>query len=90
VGLERGPLRLVSTIEELLERKSNGSCLESREYAALTTRHSSIPSLLGNVSVNTFPRQQIHATEEPFFFSLVLNPIFTVERFVSYAALGIS
>jgi hypothetical protein len=32
VGLERGPLSLVSTIEELLERKSSGSGLESREY----------------------------------------------------------
>jgi hypothetical protein len=32
VGLERGPLSLVSTIEDLLERKSSGSGLESREY----------------------------------------------------------
>jgi hypothetical protein len=32
VGLERGALSLVSTIEELLERKSSGSGLESREY----------------------------------------------------------
>jgi hypothetical protein len=32
VGLERGPLSLVSTTEELLGRKSSGSCLESREY----------------------------------------------------------
>jgi hypothetical protein len=32
VGLERGPLSLVSTTEELLERKSSGSSLESREY----------------------------------------------------------
>jgi hypothetical protein len=32
VGLERVPLSLVSTIEGLLERKSSGSCLESREY----------------------------------------------------------
>jgi hypothetical protein len=32
VGLERYPLSLVSTIEELLERKSSGSGLESREY----------------------------------------------------------
>jgi hypothetical protein len=32
VGLERGPLSLVSTIEELLERKSIGSGLENREY----------------------------------------------------------
>jgi hypothetical protein len=32
VGLERGPLSLVSTIEELLERKSRGSGLVRREY----------------------------------------------------------
>jgi hypothetical protein len=32
VGLKRGPLDLVSTIEELLRRKSIGSALENREY----------------------------------------------------------
>jgi hypothetical protein len=32
VGLERGPLSLVSTIEELLGRKSIGSSLENRDY----------------------------------------------------------
>jgi hypothetical protein len=32
VGLERGPHILVNTIEELLGRKSSGSCLEHREY----------------------------------------------------------
>jgi hypothetical protein len=32
VDLDRGPLSLVSTIEELLERKCSGSGLESREY----------------------------------------------------------
>jgi hypothetical protein len=32
VGLERGPLSLVSTIEELLGRKSSGSSLENRDY----------------------------------------------------------
>jgi hypothetical protein len=32
VDLERGPLSLVSTTEELLERKSSGSGLEIREY----------------------------------------------------------
>jgi hypothetical protein len=32
VGLERGPLSLVITIEELLERKSSFSYLENREY----------------------------------------------------------
>jgi hypothetical protein len=44
VGLERGPLRLVSTIEEELGRKSSGSGLESREsrdpYA-----HNATPSI---------------------------------------------
>jgi hypothetical protein len=32
VGLERGPLSLVSTIEEILGRNSSGSDLENREY----------------------------------------------------------
>jgi hypothetical protein len=32
VGLKRGPLSLVSTTEELLERKSSSSDLENREY----------------------------------------------------------
>jgi hypothetical protein len=44
VGLERSPLSLVSTTEELLERKNSGSGLEIRYYGrrkscALTTRH---------------------------------------------------
>jgi hypothetical protein len=34
VGLERGPLSLVSTIKEPLGRKSSGSSLESREYGS--------------------------------------------------------
>jgi hypothetical protein len=32
VGLERGTLSIVSTIEEILERKSSGSGLENRDY----------------------------------------------------------
>jgi hypothetical protein len=47
VGLERVPLSLLSTIEELLERKSRGSGPENRDYgcrgsADQTTRHPSI------------------------------------------------
>jgi hypothetical protein len=47
VGLEQGPLSLVSTVEELLGRKSSGSGLENRNYgrketSALTTRNPSI------------------------------------------------
>jgi hypothetical protein len=32
VGLEQGPLSLVNTIEELLERMSSNSALESQDY----------------------------------------------------------
>jgi hypothetical protein len=32
VGLDRGPLSLVRTIEELLERRSSGYGLDIREY----------------------------------------------------------
>jgi hypothetical protein len=32
VGMERGPISLVSTTEELLERRSRVSGLEGREY----------------------------------------------------------
>jgi hypothetical protein len=39
VGLERGPLSLVSTTEDLLERKSSGSGLESREYGRREPSH---------------------------------------------------
>jgi hypothetical protein len=35
VGLERGPLGLMSTTEELLERKSSGSGLEIRQYGPM-------------------------------------------------------
>jgi hypothetical protein len=51
----RGPLNLMSTIEELLERKSSGSGLENRDYghrgsAALTMRHPSIQKTLALTS----------------------------------------
>jgi hypothetical protein len=37
LGLERGPLSLVSTTEELIGRNSRGSGLESREYGRRDT-----------------------------------------------------
>jgi hypothetical protein len=39
VGLERGPLSLVSTSEELLGRNSSGSGLEIREYGHRDSSH---------------------------------------------------
>jgi hypothetical protein len=67
VGLERGPLSLMSTIKELLGRKSSGSGLENRDYGrrgstSLTTRHPSIPQK----SALNSPTQ---ATEFSFYFS---------------------
>jgi hypothetical protein len=52
MGLERGSLSLVSTIEQLLGRESSGFGLENREYglrgsAALTTQHLSIRKKVG-------------------------------------------
>jgi hypothetical protein len=49
VGLERGPLSLVSTIEELLGRKSRGSVLRPWESVAMATRH---PPLSAKVYTN--------------------------------------
>jgi hypothetical protein len=46
VGLERGPLSLVSTTEELLGRESNGSGLETREY--------------GHIVPSRWPRDTFH------------------------------
>ena len=39
MGLERGPLSLVSSIEELLEYKSSGSGLENRDSTAVGNRY---------------------------------------------------
>jgi hypothetical protein len=46
VSLERGPLSLVSTTEDILGRKCSGSGLESREYG-LGIRHAdhAVPSM---------------------------------------------
>jgi hypothetical protein len=79
VGLERGPLSLASTIEELLDRKSSGSCLESREYdqkdTSLWPRGTLYPQELaltsptsGCLSVGTV-RSRTQATE---FFPVLL------------------
>jgi hypothetical protein len=46
VGLERGPLSLVNTIEQLLGRKSSGSGLENRDYGR-QLRHSPLSAKVG-------------------------------------------
>jgi hypothetical protein len=53
VGLERDPLRLMSTIEGLLERKSNGSGLKNRDYGRRDPRTDLVaPSRRKNVGTN--------------------------------------
>jgi hypothetical protein len=49
VGLERGPLSLVSTIEELLGRKNSGSGLKS-ENTAVGIRHADHAALTSPIS----------------------------------------
>jgi hypothetical protein len=50
VLLERGPLSLVSTTEELLERKNSGSGLQSREYSR---GHAVAPSIRKMLVLNS-------------------------------------
>jgi hypothetical protein len=52
VGLEHGPLSLVSTTEELLGRKSSGSCLESREYSRRNPSRWPRSTLSAKVDIN--------------------------------------
>jgi hypothetical protein len=78
VGLERGPLSLVSTTEELLGRKTSGSGLENREYGRRNPsnwpRDTLYPQTLvqtshtsGGRSVGT-DRSRTQATEFVFHF----------------------
>jgi hypothetical protein len=83
VGLERGPLSLVSTTEELLERKSSGFSLESRDYGckdpmrwlldtplSVKTLALTLPTI-GGSSVSIV-RARSQATEFSFF---LLGPV---------------
>jgi hypothetical protein len=54
VGLERGPLGLVSRVEELLERKNSVSGLEIREYG-LGIRHADHVALYPQKLALTWP-----------------------------------
>jgi hypothetical protein len=52
VGLERGPLSLLSTIEELLERKSIGFDLENQDYGRRNQTLATWHPLSANVGTN--------------------------------------
>jgi hypothetical protein len=72
VGLERGPLSLVSTTEELLGRKSSGSGLVSREYGprdpSRWPRRTFYPQKFTLTSPTSGVRSQTQATEFNFCF----------------------
>jgi hypothetical protein len=57
VGLEWGPLSLVSTIEELLERKNSGSCLET---VGIHCADHATPSVLKTLPL-TLPKSGCHS-----------------------------
>jgi hypothetical protein len=67
VGLERGPLSLVSTTEKLLGRNSSDSGLESREYSH---RDSSLTSLTSSGRSVGIVRLRIEVTEVFFYCSV--------------------
>jgi hypothetical protein len=78
VSLERGPLSLVSTIEELLGRKSSGSGLESREYGRRdpsrdTQQKLALSSLISGCRSVGIVRSRTQATE--VFFSVRSLPL---------------
>jgi hypothetical protein len=82
VGLERGPLSLVSTNEDLLGRKSSGCCLKNREYGrrdpsrcplTLTQKLALILPTSGSRSVGIV-RSQTQATEFVLFVNIYPIP----------------
>jgi hypothetical protein len=82
MGLERGPLSLVSSIEELLQRKGSGSSLEIQEYSRRDTLHwphgSLYPQKLALISLTSnghsvgIVRSRTQVTEFSLVFSYQL------------------
>jgi hypothetical protein len=73
--LERGPLSLVSTIEELVERKSSESGLESREHGrrdVFYPQKLALTSPTGSGRSVGIVRLRTHATEFSLFFILFI------------------
>jgi hypothetical protein len=73
VTLERGPLSLVSTTEELLEGKSSGSGLESLEYGRRDPSRA-LTSTSGGRSVGIV-RSRTQATQFSFLGTEYLNTV---------------
>jgi hypothetical protein len=78
VGLAWGPLNLVSTIEELLGRKSSGSGLETENTAVVICHadhmapsiHKTLPTSSGRSA--SIVRSRTQAMEFSFFFLVLV------------------
>jgi hypothetical protein len=94
VGLERGPLSLVSTTGELLGRKSSGSGLEIREYGRRDPSYSPRGAVYRQKLALTSPtsgglsvgivRSRTQATEFSFFlvYSYALRNEFGIIKLI--------
>jgi hypothetical protein len=71
MGLEWGPLSLVSTIEELLETKSSGSSLEIENTAVVGSNYADKRRSLGMVRSRTQTME------------FLLRVIFSIQLFIS-------
>jgi hypothetical protein len=97
VGLERGPLSLVSTTEELLERKNSGFGLENREYncrdpsrwprGTLHPKKLALTSPTSGVLSVGIVRSRIQATEFFILISMLNNIRFS--HFLDWSAVVI-
>jgi hypothetical protein len=66
VGLERGPLSLVSTTEELLERKNSSSGVGNRDYGRRDPQNLALTSLTSGGRSVGIVRSRTQATEFGF------------------------
>jgi hypothetical protein len=83
VGMERDPLSLMSTIEELLGRKSSGSGIENREYGSgdqlSRPRYTLYPQKLALTSPTSgghsvgIVRSRTQATEFSFSYEYIMK-----------------
>jgi hypothetical protein len=102
VGLWRGPLSLVSTTEELLERKNSGSGLEVREYdrrdpsrwprGTIFPQKLALTSLAGSGRSVGIVRSRIQTTEFFYLQQGKFNSFFVLPSLfaVSFHAVSVS
>jgi hypothetical protein len=81
VGLERSPLSLVSTTEELLERKSRSSGLENRDYSRRNPSRSQRGTLFPQTLLLTSPVGVARSRSQAREFFLYTLTVRKAQRF---------